>query len=275
MKRESEQTDMVLRESITQAAGLIAHSQRLTILTGAGVSKESGVPTFRDALDGLWARYDPGQLATPYAFIENPKLVWDWYEYRRDLVRQAAPNPGHYALAELEDLLPHVVVITQNVDDLHQQAGSSDIIPLHGAIMRNKCFDNCQGDPTIIDVAALTEFDPENGPPRCPHCGAWVRPDVVWFGESLPSEKLQRAMALSQASDVMLVVGTSGVVQPAASMPLLALRGGAKIVEVNPTRSAITPLADLWLEGPSGEVLPQVIAAMRRERGQGTLANDA
>lgn len=261
--------------SILAAAGILAKSKRLAVLTGAGVSKESGVPTFRDAMDGLWEQYDPQQLATPYAFMENPKLVWDWYEYRRDLVGEAQPNPGHFALAALEDLLPQVVIITQNVDDLHQQAGSNDIIPLHGAIMRSKCFDDCQGNPTVIDVAAQDGYDPEHGPPRCPHCGAWVRPDVVWFGESLPHEQLQRAINLSHEADVMLIVGTSGVVQPAASMPIVAKQSGATIIEVNPTRSALTQVADLWLEGPSGEILPQVIAAMRGQRGQRSTEQDA
>lgn len=252
----------MMHESIQQAAEWIAASRRLVVLTGAGVSKESGVPTFRDALDGLWARYDPQQLATAEAFRRDPKLVWDWYEYRRGLVRAAEPNPGHHALAELETLRP-LVVVTQNVDDLHQRAGSREIVALHGAIMRNKCFDACRGEPTVIEVAALPDFDPAQGPPRCPHCEGWVRPDVVWFGEALPAGALQRAAELAGAADVMLVVGTSGVVQPAASLPFLARQAGARIIEVNPRPSEITRVAHLWLEGPSGEVLPQVVALVR------------
>ncbi len=259
---------MILQENIRQAAALIAGSRRLAVLTGAGVSKESGVPTFRDAMDGLWARYDPEQLATPVAFQRDPKLVWDWYTYRRELTRQAAPNAGHRALADLEGLLPHVAIITQNVDDLHQQAGSKDIVALHGALMQNKCFADCQGDPTIIDVAALPDFDPANGPPRCSHCGAWVRPDVVWFGESLPEANLQRAATLAEQADVFLVVGTSGIVQPAASLPYQAKRRGATIIEVNPAPSGITAITDMWLEGPSGEILPQVVQVIREGQGE-------
>lgn len=258
---------MTLQESIRQAAAVIGGSKRLAVLTGAGVSKESGVPTFRDAMDGLWAQYDPQQLATPEAFRRNPKLVWDWYTYRRGLVRGAVPNPGHRALADLEDLLPQVVIITQNVDDLHRQAGSTDIVPLHGALMQSKCFDNCRGDPTLVDVAALPDFDPAQGPPRCPYCGAWVRPDVVWFGESLPEANLRRAITLTEQADVFLVVGTSGMVQPAASLPYRARQHGAAIVEVNPAPSGITDIADMWLEGPSGEVLPRVVQAIREGRG--------
>jgi len=248
-------------EQIQAAASLLARHRQVVVLTGAGVSKESGVPTFRDALDGLWARYDPEQLATAGAFERDPRLVWDWYEYRRGLVRQAAPNPGHVSLAELERWLS-VVIITQNVDDLHQRAGSTDIIPLHGAIMRSKCFAACQGEPTLIDVAGLADFDPAQGPPRCPQCGAWVRPDVVWFGERLPQGALTRASRAAQAAKIMLVVGTSGVVQPAASLPFAAARCGATVIEINPIRSEITPIADVWLAGPSGEVLPLLVRAV-------------
>ncbi len=248
-------------EQIQSAASLLARRRQVVVLTGAGVSKESGVPTFRDALDGLWARYDPEQLATAGAFERDPRLVWDWYEYRRGLVRAARPNPGHVALAELERWL-QVVVITQNVDDLHQRAGSTDIIPLHGAIMRSKCFANCLGEPTLIDIAGLADFDPAQGPPRCPHCGAWVRPDVVWFGERLPQGALARASQAAQTAKVMLVVGTSGVVQPAASLPFVAARHGAVVIEVNPDRSEITPLAAIRLAGPSGEVLPLLVQAI-------------
>lgn len=254
---------MQLTAKMGQAAAIIGRSQRLVVLTGAGVSKESGVPTFRDAMDGLWARYDPGELATEQAFRRNPRLVWDWYEYRRGLVNQAVPNPGHLALAALEALLPQVVVVTQNVDDLHQRAGSTDIVPLHGAIMQNKCFDNCQGEPTLVDIAGLEDSVPEAGPPRCPYCGGWVRPDVVWFGENLPLGALHRALALAEAADVMLVVGTSGVIQPAASLPFVAQRAGATVIEANPNRSEITPLAAVWLDAPSGETLPQVVEVIR------------
>lgn len=244
---------------ITEAGVAIHNSKRLVILSGAGISKESGISTFRDAMDGLWAKYDPQQLATPQAFRRNPKLVWDWYTYRRGLLAQTEPNPGHYAIAELEKRLPQVTVITQNIDGLHQRAGSRDVITLHGDIRLNKCFANCQGEPTYINIE---DWDLDAGPPRCPHCGEWVRPDVVWFNESLPAAALSRAFELCAHADVALVVGTSGVVQPAASLPVVAHQNGATVIEVNPEVSTITSLAKWHLAGPSGVILPQVIAAM-------------
>ncbi|MDX1992207.1 MAG: NAD-dependent deacylase [bacterium] len=249
-----------MSEAVGQAARLLKVSQHVAVLTGAGVSKESGVPTFRDAMEGLWAQYDPQQLATPHAFRANPKLVWDWYEWRRSMVRKAQPNPGHFALAELEKRL-RLTLITQNVDDLHEQAGSQAIIHLHGNIAQSKCFFDCQGDPTLIDLSTL-EWDAENGPPACPHCGRWVRPDVVWFGDLLPPKAHQAALEACLDCDVMLVVGTSGLVSPAAEMPLLAKRGGAKIIEVNPDDTMITRIADVKLGGPSGVMLPQVVEAL-------------
>jgi NAD-dependent deacetylase len=246
---------------IERASNLIRTAQQLTILTGAGVSKESGIPTFRDTLEGLWSKYDPQQLATPIAFMSDPKLVWDFYEYRRELMRPAKPNPGHYALAELERRFPHTTIITQNVDDLHEQAGSTKIIRLHGRIAGNKCFFNCQGDPTPVDVSQI-EWDKTSGPPPCPHCGRWVRPDVVWFGEMLPPTALYDAKVLLARTDVMLVVGTSGLVSPAAEMPSRVKASGATIIEVNPDHSMITRIADIKLEGTSGEMLPRIIEAL-------------
>jgi NAD-dependent deacetylase len=247
--------------NIRQAADVIESSRNLVVLSGAGVSKESGVPTFRDAMEGLWEKYDPQQLATPQAFRANPKLVWDWYEFRRGLVRNAQPNPGHRALAALEKRAPNLRIITQNVDDLHEQAGSQNVIHLHGNIAQSKCFDNCQGAPTLIDLEALT-WDRAIGPPSCPHCGGWVRPNVVWFGEILPQDQLRAAMTASQNCDLMLVVGTSGLVTPAANMPHYARSAGAKIIEVNPDHTMITQIADIKLKGPSGEMLPRVLEAL-------------
>lgn len=252
---------MVDEHLITQTATIIHNGKRLTVLTGAGVSKESGVPTFRDAVEGLWAKYDPQQLATPTAFINNPKLVWDWYEFRREMMRGARPNPGHYALAQLEQRYPHLQVITQNIDDLHEQAGSQRVLHLHGRIQRNKCFYNCQGDPTIVDVETL-DWDRENGLPLCPYCGRWVRPDVVWFGENLPQAELAAAVQASEATDVMLVIGTSGLVTPAASMPIYAKQRGATIIEINPDSTALSSLANIRLSAPSGEMLPRVLKAL-------------
>lgn len=247
-----------------QAANMIQQAKHITILTGAGVSKESGVPTFRDAQEGLWAKYNPEELATPMAFQANPKLVWDWYEFRRGMVGEAKPNPGHFALAELEKRFDRVITITQNVDDLHEQAGSQQVIHLHGNIAESKCFDDCQGSPTLIDVSQI-EYDKDAGPPACPHCGAWVRPNVVWYHEMLSQETIGAAMKASSETDVMIVVGTSGLVSPASQLPYMARQAGAKIIEVNPDYSMITRYAHLKLEGPSGEMLPQVIAALDAE----------
>ncbi len=254
-----------LNNAIRLAAHLIKNSQHIVVLTGAGVSKESGVPTFRDAMDGLWEKYDPQQLATPQAFQANPKLVWDWYEFRREIVRKAQPNPGHFALAELEKRFPSLEVITQNVDDLHEQAGSKNVIHLHGSIAQSKCFYNCQGNPTLIDVSRI-DWDKTSGPPPCPHCGRWVRPNVVWFGEILPKAQLEAASQASSTCDVMIVVGTSGLVSPAAQLPDIAKHARATIIEVNPDITPITRLADIKLEGASGVMLPQVLEVLSNER---------
>ncbi|NDJ86265.1 MAG: NAD-dependent deacylase [Chloroflexi bacterium] len=252
------------KAKLETVARMLVDAQRLVVLTGAGMSKESGVPTFREAHDGLWARYDPTSLATPGAFRRNPKLVWDWYTYRRELIAGSAPNPGHHALVALEDLLPQVVIVTQNVDGFHQQVGSSDVICLHGNIQENKCFDDCQGKPTLVDISRL-EWDAETGPPTCPYCRqALVRPNVVWFNETLPVAVLERAQQLSQDCDVMLVIGTSGVVYPAAYLPMIAHQSGATVLEINPSPSGISQIAVQRLAGGSGELLPLIVDLIRQ-----------
>jgi NAD-dependent deacetylase len=250
---------------IQQAAALLRHAKQPCVLTGAGVSKESGIPTFRDALDGLWAHFNPQELATPQAFTRNPKLVWDFYEYRRELMRPAKPNAGHKALAALEQRFPRLPIITQNIDMLHEEAGSTHVISLHGKIAGNKCFYDCQGDPTPVDVAQL-EWDKNSGPPPCPHCGrAMVRPSVVWFGEMLPRAELDEAQQIVNATDLMLVIGTSAMVYPAAEMPLIAARHGAKLIEVNPNASEISRGVDVWLQGAAGEVLPRIVELVLKD----------
>ncbi len=246
-------------DDIRQAADILAHARRLVVLTGAGISKESGIPTFREAQQGLWAQHDPQRLATLQGFLANPKLVWDWYQFRLGLVEQAQPNPGHRAIAELEQRLPDVEVITQNVDGLHVQAGSRRVLELHGNIRRFKCVRGHTG-LTMADLA-----DQDAAPPLCPHpgCQALVRPDVVWFGENLDYRVLSQATADSEACDAMLIVGTSGVVQPAASLPYHAWHARARIIEVNPDASELTDLAHVHLAGPAGEMLPRVLAAMK------------
>lgn len=255
-----------MQDLINQAAKKVAQAQKLVFSTGAGVSAESGVPTFRDAMDGLWEKFNPEELATPSAFKNNPKLVWDWYWYRRELVATKQPNPGHFAIAELENLLPNTVLITQNVDNLHQQAGSKDIVPLHGSLFSYKCFDNCQGEPTQVDISTLTWTD---APPICPHCGVGkVRPDVVWFHEVLPEAHVNRAFELAKTCDVMILVGTSNVVYPAARLPIEALYQGAFVIEVNPIPTELTPRMSVYLQGKSGEILPQLVQAVRKELGK-------
>jgi len=248
---------------IERAASSLAQAHALVILSGAGVSKESGVPTFRDAQTGLWATYDPQELATSQAFRRDPELVWRWYDFRRELVAGVQPNAGHLALAELERFIPRVVVLTQNVDGLHQAAGSSDVVELHGNIARNRCFADCQGSPTLIDLGTLPGRSRDASPPRCPRCGAHIRPDVVWFGEPLPEAALQRAFAVSAKCDVMLVVGTSGVVHPAAALPTIARQGGGVVIEVNPEPGGITPIANPFIRGPSGKILPGLVEALK------------
>lgn len=257
---------MVAQNLLEQAAGALNRASLVAVSSGAGMSKESGIPTFRDALTGLWARYDPEQLATPQAFRRNPDLVWSWYWHRRHLLDSVRPNPGHEAIAALEALVPRVVVLTQNVDALHVAAGSTDVVELHGSLRRYKCFADCQGSPTLIDLSVLNA-DSKHAP-RCPLCDAYVRPDVVWFGEMLGEGPLDRAFDVAASADVMLVVGTSGVVQTAASLPVVASQAGATVIEVNPSPSEITPLADIFLQGPAGEVLPALVEALRALRAR-------
>jgi NAD-dependent deacetylase len=232
---------------------IVQTAVHITVLTGAGVSAESGVPTFRQAQTGLWAQYDPQELATPTAFRRNPKLVWDWYAWRRELVRQAQPNPAHLALVTMAQRVPAFTLVTQNVDNLHQRAGSQAVIELHGNITRIKCA----GDGRIISTWPQSD----DTPPRCPHCGSYLRPDVVWFGENLPGDALEQALEAAQRCDLFFSIGTSALVQPAASLPLLAVENGAVLVEVNPDETPLTRFTDHALHGPAGEVLPALLEA--------------
>ncbi len=223
---------------------------RVAVLTGSGISAESGVPTFRDAQTGLWARYDPQELATPEAFARDPRLVWEWYEWRRGLVRGAEPNPGHGALAELERRIAGFTLVTQNVDGLHGRAGSRRVIELHGNIMRTRCS---------AEGVVVREYEGEETPPRCPWCGAFLRPDVVWFGEMLPAGALEGASEAARGCDIFFSIGTSSLVYPAAALPHEALENGATLVEVNPSETPLTVNADFTLRGRAGEVLPELL----------------
>jgi len=226
-------------------------AQRVAVLTGAGISAESGIPTFRDALTGLWADYSPQELATPEGFRRNPDLVWGWYRSRRLAVADAQPNLGHYALAALERSVPRFTLITQNVDGLHARAGSRDPVEIHGNIGRVKCFDCAR---------IATTFDDTDRVPSCPVCGGQLRPDVVWFGEMLPADALRRAQQAAESADLFLSVGTSNVVEPAASLPWLAADAGAVVVVVNTTLDGQRTGSGIHhLIGPAGTVLPDLV----------------
>lgn len=228
-------------------------AQRVTALTGAGVSQESGLRTFRDPQDGLWAQYRPEDLATPQAFQRNPKLVWDWYAWRREKVAQAKPNPAHYALVDLAKFIPHFTLITQNVDGLHHAAGSPQVIELHGNIRRVRCS---------VCSQIHSEWDQSGDEvPRCSRCGGLLRPDVVWFGENLPQAELEAAFEAARNCELFFSIGTSGIVQPATSLAYLAQQKGARIVEINADPTPLTPFADFALQGKAGEILPALVKA--------------
>jgi NAD-dependent deacetylase len=233
---------------------------RVVILTGAGVSAESGIPTFRDKQTGLWENFDAAELATPYAFERDPALVWGWYEWRRQLVLKSEPNAAHNAIAAMADRVPHFTLITQNVDDLHERAGSCNVLHLHGELSRPYC-ESChqlythptQIPPPPSDGARLE-------PPRCIICGAQIRPGVVWFGENLPQDQWTAARDAAQHCDVFLVVGTSSLVQPAASLTDMAANAGATTIQVNPNPTDADSSVTFTLRGPAGTVLPQLVS---------------
>ena len=234
-------------------------ARHVVVFTGAGVSAESGIPTFRDSLTGLWEQFDAASLATPEAFQTDPDLVWGWYEWRRMKVLQAQPNPAHCAIAELVRLVPRLTLISQNVDDLHERAGSADVIHLHGSLHAPRCF-NCGKSP---DRPLGMPDEPEGGrrlpPPHCSACDGALRPGVVWFGESLPTDALSAAFQAAENCDLLISVGTSGMVYPAAEVPSLAWRAGAVVVHVNPQPQACRHEREFAVEGPAGDQLPRLI----------------
>ncbi len=235
---------------IDTARQWLASATHVAALTGAGISAESGVPVFRGP-GGLWRQYRPEDLATPEAFARDPRLVWEWYDWRRARVAEAAPNPAHYALAKLEHTVAAFTLITQNVDGLHDRAGSRHMLKLHGDLWWLRCT-GCekQTHNSEVPLAAL--------PPRC-ECGALLRPAVVWFGEPLDDGVLRAAFEAASKAQVFLVIGTSALVQPAAMLPFVAQEHGARVIEVNPQPTALSPHADLHLAGPAGEYLPQLV----------------
>lgn len=229
---------------------LLKKAKKVSVLTGAGISAESGIPTFRGE-DGLWKKYRAEELATPYAFAKDPVLVWEWYNWRREIIGKAQPNKGHLTIAKWENLFPSFWVITQNIDGLHRLAGSKNIVELHGNIWKVRCTK----EGTIEEN---TEIPLKEIPPKCKNCGALLRPHVVWFGESLDPGDIEMAEEISLSSDVMFVVGTSSVVYPAASLPFLTKRKGGIIVEVNISETPLTSYADFFFKGKAGEILPEI-----------------
>lgn len=236
-------------------------ARHVVVFTGAGVSAESGIPTFRDRLTGLWERFDAASLATAEAFRADPALVWGWYEWRRSVVHRAQPNPAHLAIAALAGKVPRLTLITQNVDDLHERAGSQDVLHLHGQLERPRCF-HCQREP---DVPLPVPDEPQSGrrvpPPICAHCGSPLRPGVVWFGESLPMDALTHAFHAAEQCDLLMSIGTSGVVYPAAEIPELAWRLRATVLHVNPTPSPLHGEGDFALASAAGVALPALLEA--------------
>lgn len=244
-----------MSDGLSDARALLAGVRRLAVLSGAGMSAESGIPTFRDALTGLWARYDPAQLASEEGYRADPRLVWSWYAARRAGVLAARPNAGHRALADAAGRFERLAVVTQNVDGLHARAGSTDLVELHGNILRTVCLERC--GYAEVDPARL----PAGAPPRCPRCGGWLRPGVVWFGELLDPGDLASAAAAVRACEALLVVGTSGLVYPAAGLPAAARAAGARVLVVNPAPSEHDGLADACVRGTAAAALPALLAA--------------
>jgi len=252
------QPDSSFDNALAALQDCLGRQGNFVVLTGAGVSKESGIPTFRDTQTGLWANYRAEDLATREGFLNNPQMVWDWYDFRRNKVWDAQPNPGHMALAKMETLFHRFTLITQNIDNLHQRAGSQQVLELHGNIFRYKCLE--KNHPVSLELLE----NPNASPPNCPVCNSYVRPDVVWFGKMLPEIILNRAFEQASSADVMLIAGTSGVVQPAASIPAAAKEAGATVIEINPEISALTPfVVDYFLQGPSGSILQQLLQALQ------------
>lgn len=234
------------------------NAKSLVFFTGAGISAESGIPTFRGK-DGIWNKLRPEELASFDAFMRNPEMVWEWYQYRRKIISETQPNPGHYAIAELSKHFDNVSVVTQNVDNLHRRAGSDDVYELHGNIEVNYCIDCGEPYKEQIDYSS-------NELIRCGSCNGFIRPGVVWFGEMLPQEVFTKSGILASQCDICFIVGTSAVVYPAASIPLSAKQGGAYLVEINIDPTEISHIIDYSLTGKSGEILPVMLEELLKLR---------
>ena len=238
---------MPIGDEVLEALGNARH---VLVLTGSGVSAESGVPTFREAQTGLWENFDPHQLATPEAFLQDPALVWRWYRWRRELVAKASPNPGHFALATLESLVPELTLVTQNVDGLHQRAGSAAVTEYHGNLFETRCFSG---------PCPQSGAEPADEIPTCPLCGGLLRPGVVWFGEAIPAAAMLTAQQAAEDCDVFLSIGTSSLVWPAAGLGESARNAGATVVEINLDTTPMSSRSHHVLQGKSGELLPELV----------------
>ncbi len=250
-----------LTEFLTsQAKERIYSARKVVVLTGAGISAESGIPTFRDT-NGLWTKFSPEELASFDAFYKNTKIVSEWYKKRRIIIEQTPPNAGHFALAEMEQLFADFHIITQNIDGLHQKSGSNNVVEIHGNIMHNYCID-CQKTYSAKEFDEIYQHNADHIP-RC-ECGGLIRPDVVWFGEQLPQEALEKAFQLTEDADLFFSVGTSAQVRPAADLPILGLQKGAFLVEINPAKTGLTNYTHLNIQGKSGEILPQLLREIKQ-----------
>jgi NAD-dependent deacetylase len=230
----------------------LREARHVCVLTGAGISAESGVPTFREAQHGLWEKYDPLQLATPEAFEEDPNLVWQWYRWRRELVGAAEPNPGHLALVQLAELVPRFTLVTQNVDGLHQRAGNDDVIEFHGNLFENRCH----AEGRLVEHATDTDV------PVCPQCGANIRPGVVWFGEAIPDNALNASFAAAADCDLFLSVGTSSLVYPAAGLADIARENSAMVAEINPNPTMRVDSYDFSIAANAAAALPKLVESL-------------
>lgn len=238
----------------------LQRAQHLVVLTGAGVSAESGIPTFRDALTGLWENFDAEELASENGFLADPALVWGWYEWRRQRVLQAKPNAAHATIARLAQRVPKLTLITQNVDDLHERAGNAEVLHLHGSFHRPRCI-ACETPYSFPDSTQNSSQESRIYPPRCTICGGQVRPGVVWFGEMLPQFEWQQAEQACANADLLMIVGTSGLVWPAADLPYKAEQSGCSIVQINPSITSFNSIAEFNLCGKAGELLPKLYQA--------------
>lgn len=237
---------------------LLPSTKSICVLTGAGISAESGVPTFRGT-DGLWSKFKPEELANFQAFMKNPELVWEWYTYRKKIMKDVLPNPAHRALVEMERLIDDFTLVTQNVDNLHRLAGNKRVLELHGNIERSYCI-KCRKE--AFDVM----LEEKGKVPRCESCGGLIRPDVVWFGEMLPQETFREAVDAASRCDIFLCIGTSGIVYPAASLPHVARDQGSYVVEINPEYTDLSPIVSETIIGKAGTVVPALLTELQHSR---------